>query len=439
MIHSVTLGLPLEHATLYVSRNSYVAISSIELYSCSGWEKVEGMSGGTIYMVGKDGHLARMRPSAPANEDHMQSLVAQYPELIGDTEGFLLLIRREQPISDALDAPGRWSLDHLFVTETAIPVLVELKRATDTRLRREIVGQMLDYAANGVAYWQEGTIAGAFYATCEARSVDPAMVLAEFLGDADPATFWGQVDANFQAGRIKLVFVADVIPRELARIVEFLNEQMKADVRAIELKWYEGEGGVTTLVPRTFGETERALTQKGAARTPLPTISINEWIEKNVRPRGEAAVPGAQAFVSIIEEVGGEPIVASQQGSIYGVFRTPGGKAVYPLHLWASSGGVISPSFGYLTKRPGLAEESIRKAFYDDFVKAIGPLSTGNLAGFPSFKVATLDAAEVRAAFVAVVRRFVVAAATDRDSRLQSTVEMDSRALGAASESFASP
>ena len=40
----------------------------------------------------------------------------------------------------------RWSLDHLFVSRTGIPVLIEVKRASDTRLRREVVGQLLDYA-----------------------------------------------------------------------------------------------------------------------------------------------------------------------------------------------------------------------------------------------------------------------------------------------------
>jgi hypothetical protein len=45
------------------------------------------MSAGTIYMVDKNGDLARMRPSAPANEDLMQSLVAKHPDLISDSDG----------------------------------------------------------------------------------------------------------------------------------------------------------------------------------------------------------------------------------------------------------------------------------------------------------------------------------------------------------------
>jgi hypothetical protein len=36
--------------------------------------------------------------------------------------------------------------------QDAIPAIVEVKRSTDTRIRREVVGQMLDYAANSVVY-----------------------------------------------------------------------------------------------------------------------------------------------------------------------------------------------------------------------------------------------------------------------------------------------
>ncbi|MCO6480232.1 MAG: hypothetical protein J5I94_26570 [Phaeodactylibacter sp.] len=44
-------------------------------------------------------------------------------------------------------------MDHLFVDQDAIPTLVEVKRSTDTRIRREVVGQILDYAANAALFW----------------------------------------------------------------------------------------------------------------------------------------------------------------------------------------------------------------------------------------------------------------------------------------------
>lgn len=193
-----------------------------------------------IYMVDPDGSLRRMEPSPPETEDRMQALVARYPELISDGDGDLLLIRRGQSIADNDEGSGRWSLDHLFVTRDALPVLVELKRSVDFRLRREVVGQMLDYAANATAYWQAGRIADSFASTAAEAGADAEAALSDFIGDQDPTTFWNQVDANFKAGRIKLVFVADEIPRELARIVEFLNDQMRADVRAVELRWFTG-------------------------------------------------------------------------------------------------------------------------------------------------------------------------------------------------------
>ena len=48
------------------------------------------MSQGVIYMVDGDG-LRRMTPSAPENENRMQALVAQYPELITDGDGVVCI------------------------------------------------------------------------------------------------------------------------------------------------------------------------------------------------------------------------------------------------------------------------------------------------------------------------------------------------------------
>ena len=96
------------------------------------------MARSIIFTVDPNGTLTAMRPSEPRNEDFMQQLVAAHPELIADQDGELLLIRREQPIADAEGAGGRWSLDHLFVTRTGIPVLVEIKRAVDTRMKGDV-------------------------------------------------------------------------------------------------------------------------------------------------------------------------------------------------------------------------------------------------------------------------------------------------------------
>jgi hypothetical protein len=84
---------------------------------------------------------------------------------------------------------------------------------------------MLEYAANAVAYWRLDDLRARFEAVRQARNEDPTQLLHEVFGpDRDPDEFWEQLRTNLSASRLRLVFVADEIPPELRRIVEFLNE-----------------------------------------------------------------------------------------------------------------------------------------------------------------------------------------------------------------------
>jgi len=200
-----------------------------------------------------------------AAESVLQGYLAAHPELLSaeateDERRRWLLVRREMGVADREEAPDRWSLDHLFVDQDAIPTFVEVKRSSDTRLRREVVGQMLDYAANASAHWDAGHLRSSF----ESRFDDPEAAsyeLSEFVeDDLDPEAFWDAVAANLKDRRLRLVFVADRIPSELRSIVEFLNEQLQlTEVIAVEIKQYAEPGGDrVNIVPRVIGETEMA-------------------------------------------------------------------------------------------------------------------------------------------------------------------------------------
>lgn len=215
---------------------------------------------GRIFHLNDKGEAFPMEEKPYDAEKALQQLLAEHPDLLaGDQMESIaprrwLLIRREMKIPSTEEGSGRWSVDHLFLDQDAIPTLVEVKRGTDTRLRREVVGQMLDYAANAVVYWPAEQIRAQFEANTDA----PDDALSNFLDeDTEAEEFWEKVKTNLQAGKIRMVFVADVIPSELRRIVEFLNEQMDpADVVAVEIRQYVG-GGMTTLVPRVVGQTAR--------------------------------------------------------------------------------------------------------------------------------------------------------------------------------------
>jgi hypothetical protein len=110
------------------------------------------VSGGIFLLKGET--LVEMREQMYDSEDLLQRWLAKYPDLLaGDqlagSPRRWLLVKREAGIPDRDAGGSRWSLDHLFIDQEAVPTLVEVKR-NDTRIRREVVGQMLDYAANGV-------------------------------------------------------------------------------------------------------------------------------------------------------------------------------------------------------------------------------------------------------------------------------------------------
>ena len=184
----------------------------------------------SIFLRGVGDTLIEMTERPYDSESLLQKLLADYPALLaGDQVDDAaprrwVLIKREAIVPDREGSTGRWSIDHVFLDQDGIPV--EVKRSTDTRIRREMIGQMLDYAANALAYWPVDHLRATFEAGCEQRTVDSHAVLRDAFGDVDVDAFWHTVKTNLQAGRLRLVFVADQIPLELRRVVEFLNQQM---------------------------------------------------------------------------------------------------------------------------------------------------------------------------------------------------------------------
>ena len=233
-------------------------------------------SADTIFLVGREGGLQEIQETAYDREELLQTLIAEYPSLMAghqideDDPPRWMLVCREMGVPGEDGGSDRWSLDHLFLDQRGIPTLVEVKRATDTRIRREVVGQMLDYAANAQKYWPVERIRRA--AEEKAGGAGPlaerVAMLLELPDDAAEEAiedFWRDVDQNLRRGRLRLLFVADHIPTELRRIIEFLNDKMPdVHVVGLELVQYHRDG-LRVLVPRVVGQTEAARTAKARA------------------------------------------------------------------------------------------------------------------------------------------------------------------------------
>lgn len=349
-----------------------------------------------IFLLGDDGELVPMEKSDYLSEDHLQRLLASYPDLIpGDgidatSPRRWLLIAREVGVPREESGASFWALDHLFLDQDGVPTLVEVKRGGDTRLRREVVGQMLDYAANGVAYWPVGRLQSLFEATCVARGEDPETLLTSFVNGLEDE-FWKAVKTNLQAGRIRLVFVADDIPPELQRVVEFLNTQMDpAEVLAVEIPRYAASG-LQTLVPRVIGQTQEARSRKagggGRSSRQWDRPSFLQELETRI---GVAESKTAERIMNWCEQRG---LRASfGQGSRSGsYFPVVDHDATWysPFGLW--TGGQVETQFQHLKARPEFESADVREELLRLFNRIPGAdLPPDGIERRPSFSISCL-------------------------------------------------
>jgi hypothetical protein len=250
-----------------------------------------------------------MRETPYSAEDVLQQLIEEHPEMLGGDDaphGQLILVRREAGVTDQDDAGARWSLDHLYVDANGVPTLVEVKRSSDTRSRREVVAQMLDYAANARTSFNAERMAEWLDEAERRRGSSAADALRATFGVDDVDAFWQAVDTNLKAERFRLVFVSDRIGIELRRITEFLNRQMAAtEVLAIEVKQYTADAGEhQMIVPRAVGDTAEARAAKRPASRPA-RLNRGTLLD-SIRQR---SAPAATATERILDWADHEPRV----------------------------------------------------------------------------------------------------------------------------------
>lgn len=325
------------------------------------------MAGG-IYLIQDDDRLVEMMEQPYDSEDQLQDLLVTYPNLIaGDqidraTPRKWLFIAREVTVASDEETAVQWSLDHLFLDQDAIPTLVDVRRTPNASIRQKVLGQSIDYAANALFYWPIDSIIALFEANCRDRNRDPEQIFEDFLGaDANEDQFWQKVKTNLQAGKVRLVFVADEISAEMRRVVEFLNEQMDPlEVLALEIKQYVSEDGLKTLVPRVIGQTAEAQQKKSSA-----TRERRRWDESSffaeIKARGgadEAQI--AREIYTWVKDRSPEMDIQWGTGDTYGGFAAnlhQKGKKPYQLFTVNITGKMEISAHNYGSQRPFNQEE----------------------------------------------------------------------------------
>ena len=317
-----------------------------------------------------DGKLIVLHDAPYETESVLQQALASFPEVLAGQAttagqpGGLLLIRREKGIPTTDAGSATFSVDHLFVDASGVPVIVEVKRSTDTRIRREVVGQMLDYAANGVKYWPVAQLRHDFESSCQKDGVDPESVLGAIAAGVDVEDYWQQVEQNLRSGHVRMVFVADRLPDELVRVIEFLNEQMSpAEVLGVEVQQFT-DGTTQVLVPRLVGATAAA---------------------KATKERGTGTPWTAQTFLATAAERGASEFELTSMQKLFDHEASKGsklswGKGITPgVSGWYLAGSVPRPVWT-VTASDGSSSSKARIYFY--FVELEAVLNELSFAAF---------------------------------------------------------
>lgn len=358
-----------------------------------------------IFILNQSGELSELRESKYNSEELLQTLLSDYTELLAGSQideinpRNWILVSREIGIPDKQDARNRWSLDHLFIDQDGIPTLVEVKRSTDTRIRREVIGQILDYAANAVSYWTIEQLINTFENNCKSNNLDPNEEINKLINEDYSITeYWELVSTNLKAGKIRMLIVADSIPFELKSIIEFLNTQMSpAEILGVEIKQFKNEK-LKTLVPKVIGKSAKSDSLKKVRTVNSTSIDYDEYWKVYEEHSGRERMKIAKEIIESIKDrkdyyyFGGSGIEHGIGHSIlpstYAKFDGKK-KKIYIVSLWTN--GNVELQLQHLKGRGFFDLEKNQKLFIDKLNKIDG-LEIGHDKVFkrPSFHIDVL-------------------------------------------------
>jgi hypothetical protein len=307
-----------------------------------------------IYASTGESELTALVETEFLKEAQLQNFLSKNPALLAgdqmtpaDPRRFLL-VTAEAGIPIAEGTGNYFSLDHLFIDQDGIPTLVEVKRSSDTRARREVIGQMLEYAANVCAFWSVDSIRCSFETRCQRERLTAEAELRR-LTEAesdDPNSIWDLVSTNLKQQRLRLVFVADKFSPETQRIIEFLDKQVETtEVYAVEVAQFTG-GGIRTLVPRVLNPSVLRADRRAIASGKNELWTADRFYEDLRKRHGDKATT---IFRDLAEWAEAEPglTISFGRGKLDGSIRILA-DGIPIVTLWTSGG--VEIDFEYLVK-----------------------------------------------------------------------------------------
>ena len=211
---------------------------------------------GTPVLVDPEGRTERLKRiplrEKDIDEGWLQKRLHESPEILPINEidpGFGPLV----PIGREIHTPAG-PMDNLYISPQGAITLVEAKLWRNPQARREVVGQILDYAKE-LSLWSYDDLN-------ERAQKFAGKSLWELVstsgGTLDESRFVDAVSRNLKNGRFLLLIVGDGIREEMERLADFLHNSpdLRFTLALVELQIYRFDDADQYLVmPMIVGRT----------------------------------------------------------------------------------------------------------------------------------------------------------------------------------------
>lgn len=206
------------------------------------------------------------------NEEELVDLIENHPELLPAEE----ILGLEEGEDEERDQPAflvlkreagvdAGSIDLLLIDQSATLTVVEAKLRDNPEIRRKVIGQGLEYIADvsirqAKDIWEESRN---YYTEKQKKLAD---VFQEFYPKSDETTFLEQLDKNLREGQIQLIVLADELPLETRRVIEFLNKHSNLLIFGVEIQKITVGKNSKIYIVDVIGPSEEDLEKKGGGK-----------------------------------------------------------------------------------------------------------------------------------------------------------------------------
>ena len=199
--------------------------------------------------------LGSMAGDGAVSEADIQALVHAHPGALPIAEIDPMFVGAV-PICRELNTSAG-PIDNFLVTPTGLPVLVECKLWRNPEGRREVVGQILDYAKE-LSRWSSSDLQREVSIRLKQRDGNPLLerVRASYP-EVDEIEFNDALTLNLRRGRFLLLIVGDGIRAGVEAIAEYLQAHagLHFSLGLVEMPIYLLPDGSRLVVPRVLAKT----------------------------------------------------------------------------------------------------------------------------------------------------------------------------------------